>query len=151
MRPSTVARLLCPMFPALGNPFSWSSSFALSQLFSVTTETWLGLGSCSLGLLILKIFGTAKGLGGGCTGTERLTEESWREEPGASPQGQAQWISRARLKGGLCGAIFWASLVVITEDSFEGGRPRSKQPHGKGTVGIYHVRVTFLIRNSETH
>lgn len=51
-------------------------------------------------------------------GTERLMEESWREEPWASPQGQAQWISRALLKRGLCGALFLASLVVITEDFF---------------------------------
>lgn len=59
-------------------------------------------------------------------------------------------VFRALPKRGLSGTLVFAGLVVITEDRLNGERPRSKQSYGKDTVGIYNVRVTFLIRKSET-
>lgn len=129
----------------------------------------MSLGSCSLSLVILamalflvdelgqtcsdleEILGTMKGLGGGCLRTERLMGETWGEKPQASPQGQAQWGPQSTSQEwAVWGPVFLVCLVVIIEDCFDGGRPRSKQPYGKGSIDIYDVRVTFLTRNSET-
>lgn len=153
----------------------WALSFASSQLDSVTTETWLILSSCSLGLLILALalflrrwpgsdllwpWGSAwhnEGIGwklyGGTIGVWRRAggrnlEASQPPRPGSV--GSSEHFSR----GDCVVLCFWqawlAGPVVIIKDPFDGGRPRSKQSCGKDTVGIYNVRVTFLIRLSET-
>lgn len=57
------------------------------------------------------------------------------------------------LGGGLSGLYVTVGEeyhCVLIEDLFVRERPRSKLPYGKDTVGVYSVRVTLLIRKSET-
>lgn len=119
----------------------WAFSFASSQLDSVTTETWLILSSCSLGLLILAMalflrrwpgsdllwpWGSPwhnEGIGWKLYGgNNRLMEKSWWEKPWGQPAPTARLsgVFRALLKRRLCGTLFLAGLVgrpvVIIKD-----------------------------------
>lgn len=160
---SHVARLWCFSSHSPGrSPFSQASSFAFSQLESATTETWLRLSSWSPGLSssddelgqpcldLEEILGTMKGSSGGYVGRGLRRRELVGEALRPVPRARLSGVCRALLRRGSVVPCFLAGLVVLTEDCLDRGRPRSKQLYGEGTVGIYNVRVTFLIRKSET-
>lgn len=104
-----VARLWCLIGHSPGrSPFSQASSFASSQLDSVTTETWLRLSSWSPGLSssdeelgqtysdLEEILGTMKGSSGGYVGGGLQRRELMGEAP--------RPVLRARLSG-VCRAL----------------------------------------------